>query len=452
MAFPIFPKDFIFGTATSAFQVEGSPYADGKGPSIWDTFSQIPGKIFSGETADIACDTYRHPLPDLDLMVALRLSAYRFSVSWARILPQGRGQVNQKGLDYYSHLVDALIERNIQPFVTLFHWDLPQALQDLCAGFASRDCAGYFADYAEIVVKALGDRVGHWITINEPWEFAGLGHFLGTHAPGVKNPWTYLRVAHHQLLGHGLAVERIRSVSPGARIGITLSISPVFPETDHHKDQRAALLANQALNDFYLDAIFKGVYPQPLWNRFRLIHPRVLPGDMEIISKPIDFLGVNYYSREFAHAAWYVPFVGSWIKEVNTRGKEMAVNGREYTANGREIYPPAFYQTLMSLKNNYGNPLVYITENGAAFYDHLEDGCVHDPRRIAFLEGYMQEAARAIQDGANIQGYFIWSLLDNFEWNLGTSIRFGLVYVDFATQQRIIKDSGYWLRELICNQ
>ena len=452
MTYPQFPKGFIFGTATSAFQTEGSPSADGKGLSIWDTFSHRRGKISTGENADIACDTYRNPQPDLDLMASLGLGAYRFSVSWSRVLPQGRGSINLPGLDYYSRLVDALLARNITPFITLFHWDLPQALQDLCGGFAARDCAAYFADYAEIVVKALGDRVKYWTTLNEPWEFAGLGHLLGAHAPGIRNPWTFLRVAHHQLLGHGLAIERIRSIAPGAQAGITLSITPIHPATKNSKDVRAAFLINQALNDFFLDGIFKATYPQPLWNRLRLVRPQFKPGDMQIISHPVDFLGVNYYSREFARSAWYVPFLGGWVNEVETGGKEIELDGRQYTVNGREIYPPEFYHTLMRLKNEYGNPPVYITENGAAFTDVLEGGQVHDPRRITFLDGYMKEAARAIHDGADIKGYFIWSLTDNFEWNIGTSARFGLVYVDFATQQRIVKDSGYWLKELICGQ
>jgi beta-glucosidase len=447
-----FPQGFLFGTASSAFQIEGSPQADGKGPSIWDRFSHKPGKIITGETAETACDTYRSPERDLDLMKELGLNAYRFSISWPRVLPTGRVEVNQKGLDYYRRLVDALLERNTQPFVTLFHWDTPQALQDLCGGFAGRDCAYYFADYAEIMTRALGDRVKHWMTINEPWEHAAFGHLLGIHAPGKRNPWTYFRVAHHQLLAHGLAMERIRTVSPDAQVGIVLSLTPIIPVTSSSKDIHGALIANQFMNDFFLDGIFKGRYPDPLWKQVRLARPHIEANDMQIISRPLDFLGVNYYSREVGRAAWYVPFLGAWVDDVKTDGTEKTIDGKLYTASGREVYPPAFYDLLMRLKNEYGSPTLYITENGAAFKDSPQNGQVHDPLRVDFLQGYMGEAARAIRDGVNIKGYFIWSFTDNFEWNLGYSARFGLVHVDFATQQRTIKNSGFWVQEMIREQ
>jgi len=449
MEYPQFPPKFLFGTATAAFQIEGSPRFDGKGASIWDTFTHKPGKVITGENADVACETYANPERDLALISELGFNAYRFSIAWSRVLPEGRGRVNQKGMDYYSRLVDSLLARNILPFITLFHWDTPQVLQDLCGGFAGRDMAFYFADYAEIVVKALGDRAKHWITLNEPWEHAAFGHLLGIHAPGRHNPFVYFRAAHHQLLGHGLAVERIRSASPDARVGITLSLTPIYPVTEKSKDAAAARVANQFFNDFYLDGIFKGSYPDPLWKKIGIARPRVDAEDMSIISRPVDFLGVNYYSREFARAAWYVPFLGAWVDEVDTGGKEAVVNGYQYTDTGREVYPPAFYELLMRLKNEYGNPLMYITENGASFTDTLENGRVHDPLRVSFLEGYMNAAATAIQDGVNLKGYFIWSLMDNFEWNNGFSKRFGLTYVDHTTQERTIKDSGYWVKKMI---
>jgi beta-glucosidase len=452
MTYPQFPPSFLFGTATAAFQIEGSSAADGKGKSIWDVFTHTPGKIRTGENADIACDSYQRPERDLALMTELGLNAYRFSIAWSRVLPDGRGGINQKGLDYYSRLVDMLLERNIAPFITLFHWDTPQALQDLCGGFAGRDMAKYFADYAEIVVKALGDRAKNWITLNEPWEHAALGHLLGYHAPGHHNPFTYFRVAHHELLGHGLAVERIRSASKDARVGITLSLTPIFPLSSKPKDITAAKVADQFFNDFYLDGIFKGTYPNPLWKQAGIARPKVGAEDMGIISRPIDFLGVNYYSREFAHSAWYVPFLRAWVDEVVVNDQEQIINGQQYTNAGREVYPPAFHTTLLRLKNEYGNPYMYITENGASFSDVIENGCVHDPLRVSFLEGYMEAAAQAIRDGVNLHGYFIWSLVDNFEWNSGFSKRFGLVYVDHNTQQRIIKDSGYWVREMIRSQ
>jgi beta-glucosidase len=449
MPYPQFPSSFLFGTATAAFQIEGSPNLDGKGPSIWDKFTHTPGKIRTGENADVACDTYRDPERDLALMTELGLNAYRFSISWSRVLPTGRGQVNQKGIDYYRRLVDLLLARNITPYITLFHWDTPQALQDRCGGFAGRDMAQYFADYAGIAVKALGDRAKHWITLNEPWEHAAFGHLLGTHAPGHTNPFTYFKVAHHQLLGHGLALERIRAVSMDATVGITLSLTPIYPATSNPKDAAAAVVANQFFNDFYLDGIFKGRYPNPLWKNIGIAQPKIGPDDMKIISRPVDFLGVNYYSREFARAAWYVPFLGAWVDEVAVNDKEQVINGRQYTNAGREVYAPAFYETLMRLKNEYGNPRMIITENGASFTDVVENGQVHDPLRVAFLESYMEAAAQAIRDGVNLHGYFIWSLLDNFEWREGFSKRFGLVYMDHSTQQRIIKDSGLWLKGMI---
>jgi len=389
MPYPQFPPDFLFGTATAAFQVEGSPKADGKGPSIWDVFSHAPGKIRSGENADVACETYLHPERDLALMTDLGLNAYRFSIAWSRVLPAGRGQVNQPGLDYYRRLVDLLLERKITPYITLFHWDTPQALQELCGGFAGRDMAAYFADYAEIVVKALGDRAKHWITLNEPWEHAAFGHLLGDHAPGHHNPFTYFRVAHHELLGHGLAVERIRAAAPDAEVGITLSLTPIYPATSQPKDIAAAKVGDQFFNDFYLDGIFKGSYPNPLWKQAGIARPKIGADDMQVISRPVDFLGVNYYSREFARAAWYVPFLGAWVDEVDVKDHEQVINGQQYTNAGREVYAPAFYDTLVRLKNEYGNPRMYITENGASFTDIVEDGQVHDPLRIAFLESYM---------------------------------------------------------------
>ena len=449
MTHPQFPPNFLFGTATAAFQIEGSPTADGKGKSIWDVFTHTPKKIRNGENADTACDSYHNPERDLSLMTELGFNAYRFSVAWLRVLPEGRGQVNQKGMDYYRRLVDLLLARNITPFITLFHWDTPQALQDLCGGFAGRDMPNYFADYAEVVVKALGDRAKNWITLNEPWEHAAFGHLLGNHAPGHHNPWEYFRAAHHQLLGHGLAIERIHAASSDSQVGITLSLSPIYPTTFNPKDIAAAKVANQFFNDFYLDGIFKGVYPNPLWKQIGIARSKVGADDMKIISRPIDFLGVNYYSREFARSAWYVPFLGGWVDEVQVNDREQVINGQQYTSTGREVYAPAFYETLMRLKNEYGNPRMFITENGASFTDVIQNGQVHDPLRTAFLESYMEAAAQAIRDGVNLHGYFIWSLVDNFEWNSGYSKRFGLVHVDHASQQRIIKDSGRWVAELI---
>jgi beta-glucosidase len=450
--YPQFPKDFVFGTATAAFQIEGGWNADGKGPSIWDTFTHEPGEIKTGDDAEVACNTYHDYQTDIDLLAQLNFNAYRFSIAWSRVLPQGKGAVNAKGLDYYDRVVDALLAKNITPFVTLFHWDLPQALEDSIGGFAGRDCAYHFADYAEVVVKRLGDRAKHWITLNEPWEHACFGHLLGDHAPGQHNPWTYFRVAHHQLLGHGLALQRIRSISPDARVGTTLSMSPILPATHRPKDVRAALIGDQFFNGFFFDAIFKGRYPDPLWSRVRLVRPKVQPDDMKIISQPIDFLGLNYYSREFGRYAWNVPFLQFWSDGNMDFDHEQVIDGMPYTASGREIYPEGLYDCLLRIKRDYNNPLLYITENGAAFTDVVENDRVHDPLRVMYLDGYLTAAQRAMLAGVNLQGYFIWTLMDNFEWQEGYGKRFGLIHVDHQTQKRIIKDSGYWVRDMIQNQ
>jgi len=446
---PQFPSDFLFGTATSAYQIEGGWNVDGRGPSIWDTYTHASPRR---DTGDVACNTYHDFQTDIDLMSVLGLNAYRFSVAWPRVLPEGRGQVNAKGLDYYDRLVDALLAKHIRPFVTLFHWDMPQALQDAFGGFAGRETASYFADYAEVVVRRLGDRVKDWITLNEPWEHAALGHLLGEHAPGHHNPWTYLKVAHHQLLGHGLAVERIRAACPDARVGITLSLTPILPKTNRPQDVVAAKVADQFFNTFYLDGIYKGHYPAPFWSQVRWLHPHIGADDMQVISRPLDFLGVNFYSREFARAVWWMPFLRFWVDGDLSASGEKVVNGIPFTASGREVYPQGLYDLLMYLKREYNNPFLYLTENGAAFTDHLDGEQVHDEKRVAYLQGYMDAAARAIRDGANLHGYFIWSLTDNFEWSLGYGTRFGIVYVDYATQRRYVKDSGLWVKEMICGQ
>jgi beta-glucosidase len=331
---PQFPSDFLFGTATSAYQIEGGWNVDGRGPSIWDTYTHASPRR---DTGHVACNTYHDFQTDIDLMSVLGLNSYRFSVAWPRVLPEGRGQVNAKGLDYYDRLVDALLTKNIRPFVALFHWDMPQALQEAFGGFAGRETASYFADYAEVVVRRLGDRVKDWITLNEPWEHAALGHLLGEHAPAHHNPWTYLKVAHHQLLGHGLAVERIRAACPDARVGITLSLTPILPKTDSPQDVAAAKVADQFFNTFYLDGIYKGQYPDPFWSQVRWLHPKVGYEDMQIISRPLDFLGVNFYSREFARAVWWMPFLRFWVDGDLSASGEKVVNGMPFTASGREV-------------------------------------------------------------------------------------------------------------------
>ena len=451
-----FPPGFLFGAATSAYQIEGGHDADGKGPSVWDRFVRRPGRVHRGHTGDVAGDTYRDFRPDVAIMRQLGLDAYRFSVSWPRVLPDGRGPVTERGLDYYERLVDALLAAGIAPFTTLFHWDLPQALQDTMGGFAGRDCAALFADYAEVVARRLGDRVRHWITLNEPWVFATLGHLRGLHAPGRRNPWAFLRAVHHQLLGHGLAAARLRAHSPAAQVGLSLNLSPIYPATDSDFDRAAARLADEATNRLFLDPLFRQRYPAALWSRLWPFRPPVRPDDMATIAAPLDFVGVNYYTRARVRRAWYVPFLGLWPEGLPVPGAQAepeddTPEGTPRTSSmGWEVYPAGLFELLWRLKTEYGNPPVYVTENGAAFPDRLTaDGRVHDEARRAYLEQHLAVVAAAARAGVDTRGYFVWSLLDNFEWTYGYDKRFGMVYVDYATQQRVIKDSGRWFSEFI---
>ena len=449
-----FPREFQFGAATAAFQIEGAWNEDGKGPSTWDTYMHHPLYAKHQRAAEFAVNTYHDLQPDLDLMADMGLSAYRFSIAWARVLPEGKGTSNSKGLAYYDRLVDALLERGITPFVTIFHWDMPQALADLCGGFVGRDGAYYYADYADVVVRHLGDRVRHWITLNEPWEHAMFGHFLGEHAPGRHSPWSYFRVAHHQLLGHGLAVERIRAFSSDAQVGITLSQFPVYPMRHTARNQAAAHFADLFVNRFYLDALYRGHYPDDLWKRLRLFRPPVRPGDMEIVAHRTDFLGVNYYGPMFAYYDWRIPFFRAWIERKTPPGPEYV----EDEQLGPGPYPSGLYALAMRYRDEYGNPPVYITENGTKADDRVERddegriAGVHDPYRQRYLDLYLAQLHRAIKDGADIRGYFVWSLMDLNEWTSGYDYPMGLVYVDHETGERAVKDSGYWYRDLIQHQ
>lgn len=446
LSYPQFPKNFYFGAATAAYQIEGGWDADGKGPSTWDVFVRKPGKIKNGNTGDVACNTYHDFQTDINIMADLEMNAYRFSTAWSRIIPQGKGAINPKGLDYYNRLVDTLLEKGITPFITLFHWDMPQALFELYGGFAGRETAAYFADYVEVVVKSLGDRVKHWITLNEPWEHAFFGYFEGTHAPGVKNPWKYFQVAHHELLGHGLAVERIREFAPDSEVGITLSQFPIYPYADTPKHQNAAHFADLFMNRFYLDGIYKGQYPEELFKQLWPFRPKIYPGDMETMSVKTDFLGVNYYTRQYARYVWYLPFFKAWVD----RDPPPGISHPEL---GNQAYPEGMGELLKRYREEYDSPVVYITENGTGDEDVIiEDGRVEDKHRIKYLRYYLAELEKAIAEGSDVRGYFMWTLIDNFEWSGGYDYRMGFVRVDHKTQERTIKDSAYWYRELIRSQ
>jgi len=446
---PLFPSEMLFGAATAAYQVEGAAGEDGRGPSIWDSFSMKKGRIRNNDTGENACDHYHRYEEDVSIMSRLGLDAYRFSVSWSRIMPEGRGAVNEKGLDFYDRLTDELLKTGIRPFATLFHWDFPAHLFRETGGFLKRESAQHFADYTEVVVRRLGDRVKDWITLNEPWVHSVMGYMLGAHAPGLRRPVYLGRVVHNQLLAHAYSLERIKSIQPSSRVGISLNLSPVHPARSTGSDKAVVDIADQMVNRLFLDPLLKGEYPAQLMRRLGIIWPDIKSSDMDKISRPVNFLGVNLYSRTKAFAAPWVPLLGTWLKTNRIPVREYEKGGRKYTSMGWEVYPESIYETLMMLKDNYGNVPVYITENGAAFNDKLEDRRVHDPARVGYLADYTAAAARAADEGCDLRGYFLWSLLDNFEWAEGYRKRFGIVYVDYKTQRRYIKDSGYWYKDLI---
>ncbi|HET8894000.1 MAG TPA: GH1 family beta-glucosidase [Gaiellaceae bacterium] len=431
-----FPPDFVWGAATASYQIEGATHADGRGESVWDRFSATPGKVRGGDTGEIACDFYHRYGDDVQLMHDLGLDAFRFSIAWPRILPDGRGRVNAAGLDFYDRLVDALLAQGIEPFATLFHWDTPQALED-AGGWPVRETAEAFVEYAEAVVARLGDRVRHWTTHNEPWVHAWIGHSWGWHAPGRTSEQDAVVAAHHLLLSHGWATEAIRRAVPDAQVGIVLDLSHVYPATSSPEDEAAAWAVDGEGNRWFLDAVFRGAYPADLLARNELLAHFVSDGDLATISTPIDFLGVNNYRR--------------FLVTAGADGPRLITNPEaQHTEMGWEVYPDGLHQLLVRVANDYSPTAIYVTENGAAFGDvRVHDGKVHDPERTEYLESHIGAVARAIADGAPVKGYFVWSLFDNFEWAMGYSKRFGLVYVDYPTLERVPKDSFYWYRDFI---
>jgi beta-glucosidase len=429
-----FPSNFLWGAATASYQIEGAWNEDGKGESIWDRFSHTPGKITNGDTGDLTCDHYHRYPEDIALMRQLGLKAYRFSISWPRVIPNGMVPVNPKGLDFYDNLVDRLLAANIQPFATLYHWDLPQALEDK-GGWRNRDTAHYFADYTAVMVKRLGDRVKHWATFNEPLVAAFAGHLWGEHAPGIKDEKIALQTAHNILVAHGLSVQAIRSVDSDLQAGVVLSLWPVEPVEDTPENITVAEKTWQEGGDIlFLDTIFKGHYPPAGWEKAGDNVPQIMPGDMALISQKLDFMGVNYYSRQL----------------VDVTGERVRPEGPEYTEMNWEVCPPAFYRLLTRINREYRLPPLYITENGASFKDEVSpDGAVHDPRRESYLREHFIQVHKAMQDGVDMRGYFVWSLMDNFEWGHGFTKRFGLIRVDYETQQRTLKDSAKWYAGVI---
>jgi len=458
-----FPDRFLFGAATAAYQVEGAVHDDGRGPSIWDTFSHTPGRVAGGDTGDVACDHYHRLESDLDLMAELGLDSYRFSIAWPRIQPTGRGDANQAGLDFYRRLADGLRERGIRPLATLYHWDLPQPLQD-AGGWGSRETSAAFADYAGIVGAALGDRIDRWTTLNEPWCSAYLGYASGVHAPGITDPVTALRAAHHLNLGHGLALQALRAVVPaGAEYSVSLNLHVVHPDDPDSPDDRDAARRIDALgNRVFTGPMFQGAYPDDLLadtaplTDWSFVHD----DDLADIHQPVETIGINYYSTsrvrrgdgegENNHSAGHNRSTASpWP---GADSVQFLTQPGPYTAMGWNIEPSGLYELIMRMHRENPEKSLLVTENGAAFDDAVTnvDGArrVHDPERIDYLRRHLAVVLRAIADGADVRGYYAWSLLDNFEWAYGYSKRFGLVRVDYDTLQRTPKDSGLWYAQL----
>jgi beta-glucosidase len=435
-----FPDGFSWGTATASYQVEGAWQEDGKGESIWDRFSHTEGKIMDGDTGDVACDQYHRFKEDVAIMKQLGMRGYRFSIAWPRVFPDGKGQLNQKGLDYYSRLVDELLANGITPFPTLYHWDLPQALQDE-GGWANRDIIGHFSRYAETCVNALGDRVKSWMIFNEPWCFTFLAYLYGMHAPGIRDTDAALRSTHVVNLAQTAALRAMRATGKPDAVGTAFSMTNMYPASDSPEDVAAAERQHGFTNTWFLDPLVKGAYPNAYVEQEKtLARMDIRPGDMEQIKDRLDFIGINLYQRSI---------IGNDPGNRNLGTRGMPGPGPR-TAFGWEVWPAGLYNMIKRVDRDYGHPVIYVTENGCSYPTAPgPDGRVHDQERIDYYRGYVGQVGRAIAEGCDVRGYYAWTLLDNFEWAMGFSQRFGLTWCDFETQQRIVKDSGYWFRDLI---
>lgn len=429
-----FPDGFIWGASTSAYQIEGAPAEDGKGRSNWDAFSHLPGKMHNGDTGDVACDHYHKWQSDVRLMKRLGLDAYRFSISWSRVLPHGRGRVNTRGLDFYDRLTDRLLAKGITPFATLYHWDLPESLQEFGRGWLSRDVLNYFADYAAVMVKRLGDRVKHWSTLNEP-EVIVAGYTGTSLAPGYNDPSLKHHAGHNLMVAHGLAVRAMRAAVSDLQCGIVLNLVPIYP-LDNSIESVVAARQRWSLNyGWYLDALLNGYYPNAVYD-YCAANDHIFPvyaGDAALIAQKLDFLGINFYTR----------FV------VDGEGKTHDTPGVERTQMGWEIYPQSLTEMLVAMQDDYNLPPIYITENGAALDDVFKSGHVADSHRINYLHSHLLALRKAVRAGVDVRGYFVWTLMDNLEWSLGFAKTFGLIHVNRKTLKRTVKDSGLWYRDVI---
>ncbi|WP_151737591.1 GH1 family beta-glucosidase [Paenibacillus tengchongensis] len=435
-----FPRDFVWGAATAAYQIEGAYEEDGRGLSIWDTFARVPGKVWNGDNGDTACDSYHRYREDIALMKELGIKAYRFSIAWPRIYPQGTGEVNPRGIQYYHDFVDTLIENGIEPVCTLYHWDLPQALEER-GGWRSRETIDAFARYSETLFREYGGKIKHWYTINEPWCASFLSHYYGEHAPGDKDLQTAVNVAHHLLVAHGRAVRAFRELGAEGLIGYAPNATWMEPYSNRAEDRAACERQNGWFIEWFMDPVFKGEYPAFLveWFKQAGAELHIENGDMELISERIDMLGLNYYNGSVAR--------------FDDNGGLMQIRtvdvGYEHTDIGWPIYPQGFYNVLNRIRGLYGDIPVYITENGACYNDEPEAGAVADQKRIDYIHKHLIQLDRAILSGIPVKGYFSWSLMDNFEWAYGYSMRFGLIHVDYKTLARTPKDSYYWYQDVI---
>lgn len=444
-----FPQQFLWGAATASYQIEGAARAGGRGVSVWDTFSHTEGKVANHHNGDVACDHYHHVERDVAMMADLGLQSYRFSIAWSRIMPDGRGAVNAEGLAFYQRLVDLLLDHDIRPCPTLFHWDLPQALEDI-GGFRNRDTVSWFGDYAALMARELGDRVSMWSTFNEPWCYAYLGHASGQHAPGLTDPQAAVTVAHHELLAHGLALKAMRAERDSLQLGIVINPSNIVSEGAPPAPERQLQLIDAIHNRWWFDATLRGEYPADLLESYGSLADAVQPGDLETIAQPLDWIGVNYYFDILVRGLDADEAATRMLAYPTVAGVTEAAERDVHTDMGWPITPAGFTALLLRLHNDYPNmPPIYITENGAAYDDPVVDGRCADPRRIEYLDQHLRALRAAMDAGVDVRGYYQWSLMDNFEWALGYDKRFGLVHVDFETLERTPRDSAFWYRDVI---
>ncbi|MFD2657358.1 MULTISPECIES: GH1 family beta-glucosidase [Gracilibacillus] len=442
MAIIQFPKDMQWGTATASYQIEGAADKGGRGVSIWDTFSKTPGNVVNGDNGDVACDSYHRYEEDVELMKDLGIDVYRFSVAWPRIFPNGTGEVNQEGLDYYHRLVDKLLENGIEPMCTLYHWDLPQALQDK-GGWGNRETIDAFVGYAELMFQEFSGKIKKWLTLNEPWCISFLSNFIGVHAPGNQDLQLATQISHHLLVAHGKTVQKFRELGNDGEIGFAPNTTWLEPYSNRQEDIDACNREIGWYIEWFMDPVFKGTYPDFMvdWFKKKGVELDIEDGDMETINQPVDFLGINYYT---GHIARYKENEGllDW---------EMVEMNYDRTDIGWPIFPEGFYNVLMRIKNSYGDIPIYITENGSCYNDEPENGSVKDSGRINYLQQHLTALSRAIASGVNVKGYITWSLMDNFEWAEGYTMRFGIVHVNYRTLERTKKDSFYWYKQTIAN-